>query len=125
MTTTPQYQLVDRNIHLVAGKYRVLITRRPKNIYGGRFETLAEAVAVRDQLQQQHAPRKPWGIRGHIVECRRTTQSLRDERLAAGLCQMCGENPPKTGLKACSECCNWQNQKRMFARRQSSQLQPA
>ena len=39
-----KYRLVDRNIHLMhGGKYRVLLTRRPKAVYGGRFDTLAEA----------------------------------------------------------------------------------
>lgn len=111
------YSLADRNIHLRNGKFRVLLVRRPTNIYGGSHDTLEAARIVRDQLEAQHAKLKPWGIRGHLVQQRRTTQSLRDERLAAGLCQMCGSLPPKPGHKSCQECCDWQNQKRIDARR--------
>ena len=113
------YVLVERNIHLTCGKYRVLITRRPKNIYGGRFSDLSEARRVRDELEQTVKPSKPWGIRGRIVETRRTQQQLRAERLSDGMCQVCGYEPPKPGRKACKGCCDFQNQKRMLARREA------
>jgi hypothetical protein len=85
------YMLAERNIHLTGGKYRVLITRRPKNLYGGRFADLSAARKVRDELEKTVAPRKPWGIRGHMVEVRRTTQQRRKELRADGLCQVCGD----------------------------------
>jgi hypothetical protein len=49
---------VTRNIFLLSGKYRVLITRRPKNIYGGRYESLSEAIMIRDRLEREHTPGK-------------------------------------------------------------------
>ncbi len=116
----PRYVLVDRNIHLTAGKYRVLITRRPKNLYGGRFTDLNAAIKVRDELEQTVAPRKPWGIRGHIVEVRRTTQQRRMELRAAGMCQVCGSEPPKSDCVTCQSCLDWQNQKRVFTRSEAN-----
>jgi hypothetical protein len=113
------YALVERNIHLTGGKYRVLITRRPKNLYGGRFAELSEAIRVRDELEQTVAPRKPWGIRGRMVEVRRTTQQARMELRAAGLCQICGDEPPKAGCVTCQSCLTWSAEKRRAARREA------
>ena len=97
------YALVERNIHLTGGKYRVLITRRPKNLYGGRFAELSEAIRVRDELEQTVAPRKPWECTPRKA-VRRTVQVLRMERRAAGLCQSCGDEPPKAGCVTCQGC---------------------
>ena len=116
LTAAPKYVLIERNIHLTSGKYRVLITRRPKNLYGGRFTDLGAARKVRDELEQSVVPRKPWGIRGHIVEVRRTTQVRRIELRSAGLCQVCGDEPPKADLVTCQSCLDWQSQQRAHAR---------
>lgn len=110
------YVLVERNIHRICGKYRVLITRRPQNLYGGRHPTLSEARRVRDELEKSVAARKPWGIVVRKVEVRKTTQSKRMERRAAGLCQECGDEPPKAGCVICQSCLTWSAAKRRNAR---------
>jgi len=105
------YVLVERNIHLTCGKYRVLITRRPKNLYGGRFSDLSAARKVRDELEQTVAPRKPWENTPRKA-VRRTQQMLRMERRAAGVCQSCGDEPPKAGCVTCQGCMDAMHAKR-------------
>ena len=105
------YVLVERNIHLTGGKYRVLITRRPKNLYGGRFLKLSEARCVRDALEKTVAPRKPWDSTPRKT-VRRTQQMLRMERRAAGVCQSCGDEPPKAGCVTCQGCMDAMHAKR-------------
>ncbi len=107
---------VSRNIHLLGGKYRVLITRRPKNVYGGRFSTLSEAIAARDRIERNLPARKPWACT-EIKTARRTVQQLRAERKAAGLCISCGDEPPKSGCVSCQSCLDVLNFKRRERRR--------
>jgi hypothetical protein len=111
------YLLADRNIHQHARRFRVLLTRRPKNIYGGRFDTLEEARQVRDELERLHAPSRPGKpASGH----RRTVKLLRAERQAAGQCVSCGECPPAPGLSSCRECLDILNFKRSEKRKEQA-----
>ena len=115
LAAMPGYVLVDRNIHLCAGKYRVLITRRPKNIYGGRFRLLADAKRARDVLEAQYRRLTPWENTPR-VKVRRTQTTLRMERRAAGLCQSCGTEPPKAGCVTCQGCMDAMHAKRNLRR---------
>lgn len=87
-----------RNIEF-AGRngYRVRVTRKGRAIDGGRYNTLAEAIAARNELEK--LPKgKPGGEKR--VEWTRTEVKYR--RL--GLCYLCGDCPPAQGRKACREC---------------------
>lgn len=109
------YTLVDRNIHFISNKYRVLITRRPKNLYGGRFSEISDARRKRDELENTIPKHKPWGktLRRKI---RRTQQDFRMERRGAGLCQSCGDEPPKRGCVTCQGCMDAMHAKRKLLR---------
>lgn len=113
-TKLTSYVLVDRNIHFTQGMFRVLITRRPKNIYGGRFGTLADAQRKRDALEAAHPKGQIKGRRKQGP--RRTTQLLRSERRAAGLCQECGTEAPKQGCVICQPCLTFSASKRRAKR---------
>jgi hypothetical protein len=94
----------DRNILFVRGRFRVAFTRRPNLIYGGAFKTIEEARIRRDQLEiTLPTPCKPWDKTPKLPQ-RRTVQDLRSERQARGLCQTCGDCPPKAGKLSCQEC---------------------
>lgn len=94
----------DRNIHIVRGQFRVSFTRRPRIIWGGDFRTVEAARTRRDQMEPTlPAPRKPWAATPKLAK-RRTVQDLRSERRAAGLCQSCGDCPPKSGCLSCQQC---------------------
>jgi len=112
-------QRAARNIFCCAGKYRVLITRRPKNIYGGRFSKLSDAVRVRNELEKTVAPCKPWQNTPRL-KVRRTQTTLRLERRAAGLCQSCGTEPPKSGCVTCQGCMDAMHAKRNLRRELST-----
>lgn len=118
MVETQTYKLVDRNIHLCSGKYRVLITRRPKNIYGGRFIKLDDAKRARDVLEAQYNRKTPWENTPRKA-VRRTQQMLRMERRAAGLCQSCGTEPPKKDCVTCQGCMDAMHAKRNGRREQT------
>lgn len=94
---------IERNIKLEHGRYRVQVTRRPRALDGGRFDTLEEARQKRDQLEAEYRAHRPWGVAPR-KEVRRTHKDLRRERLAAGLCQLCGIEPHRLGKKSCA-CC--------------------
>ena len=97
------YQRIERNIQFIAGSYRVLMTRRPKNVYGGRFATLEEARVRRDGLESLLAARRPWALAPRKAQ-RRTMADLRAERREAGVCQACGEEQPRPGVWTCDGC---------------------
>lgn len=83
------------------GRFRACITRRPR-IFRSRWDPdLSKAIAFRDDIERRHAKRptsvpsgRPW----------RTNKMLRQERLARGLCQECGETPCTDGYKTCAMC---------------------
>jgi len=88
----------ERNIMLIGSRYRVLVTRRPKNVYGGSHATLQSARAARDEIEA----RVPRGktLRPCVLERRNT----REERRRAGLCIGCGDEPPQPGRSCCGAC---------------------
>lgn len=105
---------LDRNIKFTVGKYRVLLTRRPKNVYGGRFGTIEEARIVRDSLEKIH-PHGQKGVKKVFV--RRTVKALRMERRANRMCQACGSEAPDSGLVTCRQCLDFSSAKRRANRR--------
>jgi hypothetical protein len=109
---------IERNIHFVAGKYRVMLTRRPKNIYGGRFTDLNQARRVRDQLEASHN-KGTTAHRAPRTTPYRTVQFVRQERRQAGLCMYCGECAPRPGQVGCDGCYTTYAFKRREARREN------
>lgn len=93
---------VERNIQMVDGRLRVLVTRRPQNIFGGYFKDIEQARVARDRIEAEHPP-KPRGGKpsGRHV---RTEAERRHARLQMGLCQLCGQCPPKEGRRSCEDC---------------------
>jgi len=105
MSPEEGYERVDRNIHQrKGGKFRVMLTRRDVGcIYGGTFTDLAKAKKVRNKLEKENPPGKPWDNTKKKAH-RRTIQDLRRERRAAGLCAECGDHPPAEGVLTCQSC---------------------
>ena len=123
MTPDTGYKCIERNIHRRAGgRFRVMLTRRTGSIYGGMHTDLAEARRVRDKLEKDNPPGKPWDHTPK-VERRRTSVDRRRERKAAGLCAECGEEPPAEGLVTCRMCRNiksaYDKERRIAAKQQN------
>ncbi len=125
MNNPKDYSRVERNIQFRRGRYCVAITRRPRTIYGGEFDKLEKARQVRDEIEAEAIALKPWGIRGKLVEKRRTQTQLRMERRAAGLCQVCGDEPFKAGCVTCQSCLDFQTAKRIAMGRKSPPMEAA
>ncbi len=95
---------LPRNVSLVRGRYRVLITRRPASIFGGYHPTVAEAIAARDRLEATLPPPKPRGYAKGARGPVKTMTQVRADRVAAGLCMYCGDVPPRPARKGCADC---------------------
>lgn len=110
--------IIERNIYRYRGQIRVSVTRRP-NILVRRCKSIEEARSLRDEFEKQFPALKPWGVAIRKVAKRRTQQQLRMERRAKGVCQVCGDKPPKQDRVTCQECLTWQNDKRKLARQEA------
>lgn len=103
----------ERNIYydprLCRRSYRVRITRRGHpdaqgngTVDLGRFGSMADARAARDKFEEA-VPAKPPGSPRRSTP-RRNSRDLRRERIAAGMCPHCGEEPTTPGYKSCFLC---------------------
>lgn len=110
---------VARNIYSIEGRYKVMVTRRPKAIFGGRFNTIAEAVSARDAIESSTPKRRPGAAR---KANRRTVRLLREERKAAGLCMSCGDEAPAAGLLSCRACLDIARDSRRTARARAGRI---
>ena len=88
----------ERNIMLIGSRYRVLVTRRPRNVYGGSHRTLDAARSARDQIEAS-VPRGKTSRPRVLVR-----KNTREERRRAGLCIGCGDEPPKPRRSCCESC---------------------
>jgi len=113
---------VERNIRIEGNRFKVMLTRRPSNIYVGRFDTLELARSARDEAEERNSARRPWGVRIKLVEKRRTVQQLYKERRSSGLCIYCAKPNDRMPLVGCSGCAAFNRMKR--AARLSPQDEP-
>jgi len=97
---------VERNIQLIRGKYRALISRKGRSIYGGEHETLHAARCARAKLEKEHPAtirRKPTNEE-RLERMRKYMRKVRKKREASGLCPQCGDEPPAKDRSTCFSC---------------------
>lgn len=93
---------IERNIIKTGSRYRVLVTRRPTNIFGGFYDTLEDAREARDRIEKENPPARPG--RAPTGKTSLTSTQRRHLLFLQGLCQLCGECPPKPGRRSCADC---------------------